>query len=136
MRWQFIANIIGILLVFLGLSMVVPLLVSIHYHDLAQDNFIQSIGITMAAGLILIILSKKQGDDYYINQKEGMAAVALARSLIFTRFGIYSIDAFSVAKLTVASMTPGVVFSADWTRPTHDAHDIPSTGNKTFFVTA
>ena len=78
MRWQFIANIIGILLVFLGLSMVVPLLVSIHYHDLAADSFIQSIGITIVAGLILIILSKKQGDDNYINKKEGMATVALA----------------------------------------------------------
>lgn len=78
MRRQFIANIIGILLIFLGLSMVVPLLVSIHYHDLAQDSFIYSIGITMTAGLILILLSKKQGNDYYINQKEGMATVALA----------------------------------------------------------
>ena len=78
MRWQFIANIIGILLVFLGLSMVVPLLVSIHYHDLARDSFIRSIGITMVAGLVLIILSKKQGDDNYINKKEGMTTVALA----------------------------------------------------------
>ncbi len=78
MRWKFIANIIGILLVFLGLSMVVPLLVSLHYHDLAHYSFIHSIGITMTAGLILIILSKKQGEDHYINQKGGMATVALA----------------------------------------------------------
>jgi len=59
MRWSFIARIIGILLIFLGLSMIAPLLVSLHYHDLARDSFIRSIGITMVAGLILIILSKK-----------------------------------------------------------------------------
>ncbi len=82
MRWKFIANIIGILLIFLGLSMVVPLLVSIYYQDLAQDSFIRSIGITMVAGLILIIFSKKRDSDAYINQKKAMAAVALAWTTI------------------------------------------------------
>ena len=78
MRWQFIASVIGILFVFLGLSMVAPLLVSLYYHDAARDSFIQSIGITMMAGLILILLSKKRDSEEYINQKEGMTAVALA----------------------------------------------------------
>ena len=82
MRWQFITNIIGILLLFLGLSMAAPLLVSIYYHDLARDSFLHSIGITLAAGLILIILSKKQGGSDYINKKEGMATVALAWTAI------------------------------------------------------
>ncbi|WP_457551756.1 TrkH family potassium uptake protein [Desulfobacula sp.] len=82
MRWQFIARIIGILLVFLGVSMVAPLLVSLHYHDFAFESFIRSIGITMVTGLILIILSKKQSSDDYINQKEGMATVALAWTAI------------------------------------------------------
>jgi trk system potassium uptake protein TrkH len=78
MRWQFIARTIGILLIFLGLSMVAPLLVSFYYHDAAQDYFIRSIGLTMVAGLVLILLSKKWGSDDYIKQKEGMATVALA----------------------------------------------------------
>ena len=78
MRRQFITRIIGILLIFLGLSMVAPLLVSLFYHDLAHNSFLNSIGITMAAGLILIIGSKKRGNDDYISQKEGMATVALA----------------------------------------------------------
>ncbi|MBT6337991.1 MAG: TrkH family potassium uptake protein, partial [Desulfobacula sp.] len=78
MRWQFIARIIGILLIFLGLSMFAPLLISLYYHDLAQNSFLNSIGITMVAGLILIIGSKKRGNDDYISQKEGMATVALA----------------------------------------------------------
>jgi len=82
MRWQFIASIIGILLIFLGLSMVAPLLVSLYYHDLASDTFVRSITITMVAGLILIILSRKLTSEDYINQKEGMTAVALAWTAI------------------------------------------------------
>ena len=82
MRRQFIARTIGILLIFLGLSMIAPLLVSLHYHELAFYDFIRSIGITMVAGLILIIGSKKQGSDDYISQKEGMATVALAWTAI------------------------------------------------------
>jgi len=78
MRWRFIARIIGILLIFLGLSMIAPLLVSFYYKDLAHNNFLRSMGITMVTGLILIIGSKKRGSDDYINKKEGMATVALA----------------------------------------------------------
>ena len=78
MRWQFIARINGILLFFLGLCMLVPLLVSLYYQDLAHNSFLYSMGITMMAGLILLIGSKKRGYDDYINKKEGMATVALA----------------------------------------------------------
>jgi len=82
MRWKFIANIIGILLIFLGLSMFAPLIVSLHYHDLARDSFIYSMAITIASGLILVVLSKNWGSDDYINQKEGMTTVALAWTAI------------------------------------------------------
>jgi len=82
MRWQYIAGIIGILLVFLGLSMIAPLLVSIHYGDSGFDSFVHSIGITMTAGLCLILFSRKKYNDDYINQKEGMTAVALAWTAI------------------------------------------------------
>ncbi len=85
MRWWFIAGVIGILLILLGMTMVMPLLVSFYYHDQAQDGFIRSLGISMAAGLILIILSKRKGRDDYINQKEGMTAVALA----WTAMGLF-----------------------------------------------
>jgi len=85
MRWKFIARVIGILLVFLGFSMTAPMLVSIHYHDLAMKTFIQSMGITLVAGFILIFLSKSRGSDSYINQKEGMTTVALA----WTAIGIF-----------------------------------------------
>ena len=57
--------------------MVVPLLVSFYYHDQSHDNFIRSMGVTMLVGLILIVISRTQRGDDYINQKEGMTAVAL-----------------------------------------------------------
>ncbi|SDT96045.1 TrkH family potassium uptake protein [Desulfobacula phenolica] len=82
MRWQFIARIIGILLLFLGFSMIVPLLVSLYYHDLALNGFLRSIAITVLAGLLLILLSKSHATEDYINQKEGMTTVALAWTAI------------------------------------------------------
>ncbi|OGR22290.1 MAG: potassium transporter [Desulfobacterales bacterium RIFOXYA12_FULL_46_15] len=82
MRWWFIAGVIGTLLILLGLTMIFPLLVSFYYHDHAWDGFIRSMGISLAAGLILVVLSKKSKGDDYINQKEGMTTVALAWTAI------------------------------------------------------
>jgi len=82
MRWRFIAGITGIILIFLGISMLAPLVVSIYYHELSKVSFLDSIGITMLAGLLLVFLSRKQDRDDYINKKEGMAAVALAWTAI------------------------------------------------------
>lgn len=85
MRWWFIAGVIGTLLILLGLTMTLPLLVSVYYHDQAQESFIKSLGISMTAGLILVLLSKKKSRDDYINQKEGMTTVALA----WTAMGLF-----------------------------------------------
>ena len=77
MRWPFILRIIGILLVFLGLAMAAPLLCSFLYNDMARGGIVQSIGITLFVGIILMVLSKNYEGDAYINQKEGMTVVAL-----------------------------------------------------------
>lgn len=78
MRWQIIAKVIGILLFSLGLCMIAPLLVSLHYNDLQAKGFIISICITIIAGLLLFLISKKFDDYNDIKQKEGMTIVALA----------------------------------------------------------
>ena len=82
MRWPFISRIIGILLVFTGLAMTAPLACSFYFKDLAHGGISKSIAITMAAGLGLILLSKKYEDEAYINQKEGMTVVALGWTAI------------------------------------------------------
>ncbi|MFH2093592.1 MAG: TrkH family potassium uptake protein [Pseudomonadota bacterium] len=81
MRWQYILKIIGILMIFLAFSMVVPLVVCFFYKE-SITPFIWSITIIVFTGLALIGLSKKLSDEDYINQKEGMAAVALAWTAI------------------------------------------------------
>ncbi len=81
MRWPFISRIIGILLIFLGFAMTAPLLCSLYYEDLAQGGIVRSMVITLVAGLILMILSKRYDNDY-INQKEGMTVVALGWAAI------------------------------------------------------
>lgn len=82
MRWPFISRIIGILLVFMGLAMTAPLACSFYFKDMADGGITESIAITMAAGLVLIILSRKFDEDAYINQKEGMTVVALGWTAI------------------------------------------------------
>ncbi len=82
MRWNFVSRTIGILLVLLGVSMALPLVVDLYYHEQAYLIFLESMGITMTVGVLLILFSKKQEFDDHINQKEGMTTVALAWSLV------------------------------------------------------
>jgi trk/ktr system potassium uptake protein len=82
MRWPFISRIIGILLVFMGMAMTVPLAFSFYFKDMASGSLTKSIVITMGAALALIFLSRKYDEDAYINQKEGMTVVALGWTAI------------------------------------------------------
>jgi len=82
MRWNFVSRTIGILLVLLGVSMALPLVVDLYFHEQAYLTFLESMGITMTVGALLILFSKKQEFDDHINQKEGMTTVALAWSLV------------------------------------------------------
>ncbi len=84
MRWSYIANVIGILLVFLGLSMVFSLVCSIVYADASLVALLESMGVTMAAGLLLYFGSRRPGIDY-ISPREGMAIVALG----WTAMGLF-----------------------------------------------
>ncbi len=82
MRWQFIVRIIGVLLISLSLTMALPLMVSLYYRDGADTGFLHAMGLTLAAGTFLIGLSRKMAGIDYINQKEGMTAVALSWAAI------------------------------------------------------
>ncbi|MBA3008893.1 MAG: TrkH family potassium uptake protein [Proteobacteria bacterium] len=82
MRWPFIARIIGILLIFLGLAMLAPLLCSLYYKDMAHGGIIRSIAITLGTALVLMLFSKGYESEAYINQKEGMTVVALGWTAI------------------------------------------------------
>jgi trk system potassium uptake protein TrkH len=83
MRWRYISGIVSIFLMVLALIMISPLMVSLYYRDGAHFSLISSMGITAGAGLILKLLSRHMDEEApFINQKEGMAIVALSWTAI------------------------------------------------------
>ncbi|HKJ97835.1 MAG TPA: potassium transporter TrkG [Desulfotignum sp.] len=86
MRWRYIAGIISLFLLVLALIMATPLVVSVYFKDGAHVSFMWSMLITAAAGLLLKLLSRHMDEDApFINQKEGMAVVALS----WTAIGVF-----------------------------------------------
>jgi hypothetical protein len=47
MRWRYIVNVVGILTLFLGLTMVFPLMAALYYRDASVSSILISIGITI-----------------------------------------------------------------------------------------
>ena len=76
MRWHFILSIIGILIFFLGLCMLFPLFFGLYYKDQSVIPLLKSMGISIAAGLSLIICFRNAKVDY-ISHREGMAIVTI-----------------------------------------------------------
>ena len=76
MRWRFILNIIGVLLFFFGLTMIFPLVVALYYRDQSLNPLLESMAITVFAGLILYLIFRRARAEV-INQREGMAIVAV-----------------------------------------------------------
>ncbi len=81
MRWRFILNIIGVLLFFFGLTMIFPLVVAVYYRDQNLNPLLESMAITVFAGLILYLIFRKARAEV-INQREGMAIVAVGRTVV------------------------------------------------------
>lgn len=81
MRWRFIINITGILILFLGLTMIFPLLVGFYYNDQSIFALIKSIVITTTSGLLLYLVSRTEKIEY-ISQREGMAIVGICWTAI------------------------------------------------------
>ena len=76
MRWRYILSMVGILVFFLGLSMVFPLFFGIYYHDASVFPLIKSLAVTTIAGAVLYRVFKGPSTEY-ISQREGMAIVAV-----------------------------------------------------------
>ncbi|SLM29334.1 Trk system potassium uptake protein trkH [Desulfamplus magnetovallimortis] len=81
MRWQYVSKIIGILVVFLGFSMIFPLLCSMIYKDNSHIAILVSMVITIFFGGIFYLVAKRTTIEY-ISQREGMAIVALSWTII------------------------------------------------------
>ena len=81
MRGHFNLSIIGILIFFLGLCMLFPLFFGLYYKDQSVIPLLKSMGISIAAGLSLIICFRNAKVDY-ISHREGMAIVTIGWTAI------------------------------------------------------
>ena len=77
MRWKYILRIIGILIVFVGLTMFFPLVFGLYYKDSSVIPLLQSIFVTVLSGGLCVFLFRNEKVDSLSN-REGMAIVALA----------------------------------------------------------
>ncbi|MDY6970938.1 MAG: potassium transporter TrkG [Thermodesulfobacteriota bacterium] len=76
MNLHAITRFIGIVVLFLGISMVPPLLISFVFRDGSTEALILSMLITFSSGLILFISTKRQ-KDVHLNHRDGIAIVTL-----------------------------------------------------------
>jgi len=90
MRWSFILNIVGMLIIFLGICMIFPLFFGFYFKDQSIIPMAQSLGITVASGLLLFICFKRTKVEH-ISHREGMAIVAIGWTAIgfFGAFPFY-----------------------------------------------
>jgi trk system potassium uptake protein TrkH len=75
MRWRYIFNIIGILIIFLGLFMMFPLIAGLIYMDQSVIPFVLSANLTIICGYLVYALTKSPKTEY-LSPREGMAIVA------------------------------------------------------------
>jgi trk system potassium uptake protein len=76
MRWRYIFYVAGTLILFFGLTMVVPLIFGIIYQDASRKPLIVSMTVTTITGLLFNVIFRKSRAEF-IRQREGMAIVAL-----------------------------------------------------------
>lgn len=84
MRWRYIWYVVGTLVLFFGLTMLVPLAAGLYYQDGSAVAFLKAMGLTIAFGLIFYFIFRKERTDQ-ISQREGMAIVAIG----WTAVGLY-----------------------------------------------
>jgi trk system potassium uptake protein len=79
MRWRYVLNVVGILILFLGLAMAFPLMVAIYYRDASVGSILISIGITIFSGFLLHFVFKHEKVEN-LSKREGMAIVTFGWS--------------------------------------------------------
>ena len=75
MRWRYILNTIGILSLFFGATMLVPLVFALFAMDRSLVPLIKAMGITLLGGIALVVAFRHEKTEI-ISQREGMAIVA------------------------------------------------------------
>jgi trk system potassium uptake protein len=81
MRWRYILKTVGLLLLFFGVTMALPLVFSFFTKDRNLISIIRAMGTTMACGLAMLALFRHEKTES-LSQREGMAIVALGWTAI------------------------------------------------------
>lgn len=76
MRWRYVLNVIGVLTLVSGLTMLAPLGVGLFYRDASVEPLLASIGVAVAFGLILHLAFRRVKAEV-LSPREAMAIVAL-----------------------------------------------------------
>ncbi len=96
MRWRYLLNIVGMLTIFFGLTMIFPVFAGLYYKDQSVIPLLKSMGITIIAGFLLHICFRSTKVEA-ISQREGIAIVAIGWTTIglFGALPFYLGDVFS-----------------------------------------
>ncbi len=84
MHWRPILNTVGTLILFFGLTMIIPIGFGLYYRDQSVIPLLKSMGITLIAGFILYKFFGGVKTEH-LSQREGMAIVAIG----WTAVGIF-----------------------------------------------
>jgi len=84
MHWRPILNTVGTLILFFGMTMIIPIGFGLYYRDQSVIPLLKSMGITLIAGFILYKLFEGVKTEH-LSQREGMAIVAIG----WTAIGIF-----------------------------------------------
>jgi len=75
MRWRYVANVTGLLVIFIGLTMTAPVAVSVFYSDASRSSLALSGVITLLFGIGIFFLFRRAKAEV-LTPREGMAIVA------------------------------------------------------------
>lgn len=81
MRWRYILNTVGVLTLFFGGTMLVPLFFDFFAGDVSLLPMVEAMGVTLFCGAALVLLFRHEKTET-ISQREGMAIVALGWTAI------------------------------------------------------
>ena len=81
MRWRFILNTVGVLILFFGVTMAVPLGFDLFAKNRSLIPIIKAMGLTLLCGSFLLAIFR-HGKTETISQREGMAIVAFGWTAI------------------------------------------------------
>jgi len=76
MRWRYVLRTVGALIVCIGLTMIMPLIFALSYHDGSELPLVKSMLLTIATGACLFALFHAHRINV-MSHREGMAIVAL-----------------------------------------------------------